>query len=64
MKEILTLIREDNPDFKEGTVNGQITADTVNHPSRRHHSVTEDKYWRISKGKYRLYDREKDEREE
>ena len=64
IKEILALIREDNPDFKRGTMDGTMIANTVNHPSRRYHSVTEDKYWRVSKGKYRLYNPEADEVEQ
>ena len=51
------VILKKDPNFKVGTVSAQITADCVNHPSRRHHTVTEDRYWRISTGRYRLYDR-------
>ena len=60
IKEILALIRKNNPDFKRGTMDGTIIADTVNHPSRGYHSVIEDRYWRVSKGNYRLYDPERD----
>lgn len=33
-----------------------ITADCVNSPSRHHYSGNEDRYWRIERGKYCLYD--------
>ena len=64
IKQILALIRKDNPDFKRPTMDGVMIADTVNHPSRGYHQVTEDRYWRVSRGKYRLYDPEKDKIEE
>ncbi len=60
IKDITAVILKKDPDFKKETVNGQITADTVNHPSRRHHSATEDRYWRIATGRYRLYVPERD----
>ena len=60
IKEVKTIILKKYPDFNENTINAQITADCVNHPSRRHHSGTANKYWRISRGKFRLCDREKD----
>ena len=61
IKEVTVVILKKDPNFKVGTVSAQITADCVNHPSRRHHTVTEDRYWRISTGRYRLYDPKKDE---
>lgn len=64
IKDVTAIILKEDPNFKVGTINGQITADTVNHPSRRHHSTTEDRYWRVSTGRYRLYDPEKDKMEE
>ena len=61
IKEILALIREGNPDFKRGTMDGAMIANTVNHPSRHHHpSAKHDHYWRLDRGRYRLYDPEKD----
>ena len=63
IKDITAIILKEDPDFKKATVNGQIIAGTVNHPSRRHHSVTEDRYWRIATGRYRLYDPETDKLE-
>lgn len=61
IRQVTATILKKDSDFKEGTVNGQITADCVNHPSRHHHpSAKEDYYWRIGRGRYRLYDPEKD----
>ena len=61
IKQVLALIREDDPDFKRGTMDGTMIENTVNHPSRRHHpSASHDHYWRVDKGMYRLYDPEKD----
>lgn len=60
IKQILVLIRKDNPDFKRPTMDGVMIADTVNHPSRGYHQATEDRYWRVARGKYRLYDPAKD----
>ena len=64
IKEVTAVILKKYPNFNQNTVNAQITADTVNHPSRHHHSTPGNRYWRISTGKYRLYDREKDKIEE
>ena len=63
--EILALIREDEPDFKRTTMDGIMIADTVNHPSRHHQpSAREDYYWRVERGKYRLYDSKRDKVQE
>ena len=59
-KDVIAFILEKYPNFNRNTVIGQITADCVNRKSRRHHSSRDDKYWWIEKGKYRLYDPEKD----
>ncbi len=64
IRDITAIILKKDLDFKKETVNGQITADTVNHPSRRYHSATEDRYWRIATGRYRLYNPETDKLEE
>lgn len=64
IKEVTSIIHKTDPNFNKGTVSGQITADCVNHPSRRHHSAKHDFYWRVTKGKYRLYDPEKDKIED
>ena len=63
IRDILALIREDDPNFPRPTMDGIMIADTVNHPSRYYvpPSAREDYYWRVERGKYRLYDPERDE---
>lgn len=64
IREVTSVIHKTDPHFNKGTVSGQITADCVNHPSRRHHpSAKHNYYWRVGAGKYRLYDPEKDRME-
>ena len=63
VKDVKKVVLEKYPNFKRSTVDGMMIADTVNHPSRHHFSSTEDYYWRVKKGKYRLYDPEKDKME-
>lgn len=51
------------PNFKERNVEAQIISDCVNHPSRDyhyHHDSSEDRYFRIRRGRYRLYNSKKD----
>jgi hypothetical protein len=49
------------PDFNRGTNNAQISADCVNHPSRKHYSGSaHDYYFRIDRGVFRLYDSQRD----
>ena len=64
IKDLKPVISKKHRDFKMGNLGPEIAAGCVNHPSRRHHSVTEDRYWRISTGRYRLYNPEKDKMEE
>ena len=59
-KEVTAFILEKYPDFNSSTVSCQIASDCVNHTSRHHYPGGSDRYWWISKGKYRLYDPEKD----
>ena len=59
-KDIFALILEKYPNFNRGTMETQIAADCVNHPSRQHYPSGDDKYWWIEKGSYRLYDPERD----
>lgn len=61
IRDITAIILRREPEFNRSTVNGQIIAGTVNHPSRHHHSDAPDRYWRIERGRYRLYDPESDE---
>ncbi len=54
------LIKE-YPEINQSTVRCQVIQDCVNHTSRRHYpSGQRDLYFRINKGKYRLYNPEND----
>ena len=46
--------------FKTGPVRWRIRGGCVNFPNRDYYSRGEDRYWNVSRGKYRLYDPEKD----
>ena len=63
-KEVSTLILQKYPNFKVGTVHGQLTAGCPNHPSYDRHSGNYKYYWWVSPGIYRLYDPEGDKVEE
>ena len=63
VKEITAIILKKDSNFKEKTVNWRITEGCVNGPY--HHSSTrDDRYWRVGRGKYRLYDPKTDKMEE
>ena len=65
IKDVISLIHKSDSTFKKNTAGAQITAYCVNHPSRRYHpSAKHNYYWRVEKGKYRLYDPEKDKIED
>lgn len=59
-KEVIARILEKEPNFNKSTARCQLIADCVNHTSRHHYPGGDDKYWWISKGKYRLYNPERD----
>ena len=59
-KEIFALIRKKHPDFKVGTVHGQLTAGCPNHASYHSHSGNYKYYWWVRRGTYRLYNPESD----
>ncbi len=59
-KDIFQLILLQYPTFNKNTVSCQIMSDSVNHTSRHHYPGGQDLYWWLEKGKYRLYDKEKD----
>lgn len=61
-KDISQLILKKYPSFNKTTVGCQITSDSVNHTSRHHYPGGEDLYWWLEKGKYRLYNHEKDKK--
>ena len=60
LKEVRTLISEKYSDFTPSSVDYQIYSDCVNFPTRSDYPKGSDKYWRISRGKFRLYNSEKD----
>lgn len=61
IKDIKAVILNKYPDFNMANLGAEIGAGCVNNPSRYNsYSTTRDRYWRIDRGKYRLYDPEKD----
>ena len=63
LKEVRGLISEKYSDFIPSRVDYQVYSDCVNFPTRRDYPQGSDRYWRISRGKFRLYDPKKDEME-
>ena len=59
-KEVKPLISEKYPKFNMNNLNAEIRADCVNNSTRHQYSANEDRYWWIERGKYRLYDPDKD----
>lgn len=59
-REVNILILEKYPSFNSSTVGCQLISDCVNHTSRHHYPGGSDRYWWIERGRYRLYDPEKD----
>ncbi|GAB6060628.1 DUF7669 domain-containing protein [Desulfonatronum parangueonense] len=62
-KDIIDLIHKTIPEIKRSTIRCQIISDSVNHPSRHHYPSGVDRYLRLDKGEYRLYDPGNDENE-
>lgn len=60
LKEVRKLISEEYSDFTLSKVDYQVYSDCVNFPTRSDYPEGTDRYWRISRGKFRLYDPEKD----
>ena len=58
--EIKKVVSEKHPDFKLSNVGAEIAADCVNYPSRHNYPKGIDRYYRIERGKYRLYDSKTD----
>lgn len=61
---VIERVSENNPDCPPNTVRGRMIADTVNNPARRYFGTTNDYYWQVRRGVYRLYDPERDEVQE
>ena len=62
-KDVKKNISEKYPDFKLAGIGWYIRTDTVNQSSFDVVSINERKYWQLGRGKYRLYDPEKDKME-
>ncbi len=59
--EVYRLLVSKYPTINKSTVNCQLIADAVNHPSRKHYPGGQrDYYFWLEKGKYRLYDPQSD----
>ncbi len=58
--ELLKFIRNEYPNFKTGTLHGQIAAGCPNSPSHAIHPVKNKYYWRVKRGTFRLYDPDRD----
>ena len=61
IRDLNPIILERYPDFNLSNVGPEIYADCVNSPSRHHYSSNGDRYWNISRGRYRLYDPRRDD---
>ena len=59
-KDVTEVVLKKYPTFNKSTVGCQIISDCVGHTSRHHYPGGEDRYWWVEKGKYRLFDQEKD----
>jgi len=55
-KEVTQAVLKIYPTFNKATVGCQIISDCVNHTSRHHYPGGEDRYWWVEKGKYTLFD--------
>lgn len=59
--DVYSQLVKEYPEINQSSVRCQVIQDCVNHTSRRHYpSGQRDLYFRINKGKYRLYNPEKD----
>ena len=60
LTDIEQVVSDEHPDFNDSRVRNCIRGSCVNFPSRRNYPIGEDRYWRVERGKYRLYNPEKD----
>ncbi len=62
IKDLRPVIENQHPNFKMSNLGPEIYAYCANSPSRKHYRSAGNYcyYWQIAKGKYRLYDHEKD----
>ena len=63
INEVSRKVLEKHPDFKKNTVTGSIQAGCVNSDSRSHHPGGKDRYWKVKRGIYKLYDPQTDKEE-
>lgn len=63
LKDIERVVSDKHPDYNVRSVRHRIRGGCVNFPTRRNYPIDEDRYWWVEKGKYRLYDRKKDNSE-
>jgi hypothetical protein len=63
LKDIERVVSEKHPDFNVERVRNWIRGGCVNFRTRRNYPICEDRYWWIERGKYRLYDPDKDKME-
>ena len=61
VQAVIERVSENNPDCPPNTVRGRMIADTVNNPAGKLFGTTNDYYWRVGFGRYRLYAPERDE---
>ncbi len=59
-KDVTQVVIKKYPSFNKTTVSCQIISDCLNHTSRHHYPGGEDRYWWVEKGKYRLFNPDKD----
>ena len=60
-KDIYNELIKEYPNINGATIQGYIVQDCVNHPSRKHYpSGQQDYYFRVDKGRYRLYNAKED----
>ncbi len=60
LKDIERAVSKKHPDFNMRTVRNWIRGGCVNFRTRRNYPKGEDRYWWVERGKYRLYNSEKD----
>ena len=60
-KEVTEHIHKKYPTFNPATVRCQLTSDCVNHASRKHYPGGQDRLWLVDRGKFRLFDPNKDQ---
>ncbi|MGI6078945.1 MAG: DUF7669 domain-containing protein [Fastidiosipilaceae bacterium] len=58
--QVISEVKKSYPTVNKSTVRCQLIADCVNHTSRKHYQSNQDLYYLVEKGKYRLYNPEKD----